>query len=429
MGNNTAVRWLMSELGPLLPAEVTEFPGERLWAVTLEDGTALFLDHDSDRDRLVLSAEVGEPGGDGLERVYEALLVFNNQWPSTGGAALALDVPSGRVLQLFDVAVVNLEPIELLGIVRGFVASLQAWRELFGNPAPMGAAGARGRAQQRAGRGAEGHRWLRQLVDREHGAGTAERLLARVSQQVRLRLHLGDGRRDPALLRRAAAMESRQQMLERAAPLLRGAQELIDSVAPRWCANGIAEDGLPELRAATDAEGNAVPAAEVARRGVIDDFARWLRGKAPRLGRGAYMGSLEAVLASAIAGGLLSKIEVEQMYLYTMYAPDRMRALLDELGYGDARDVEWADEPPRPGDILVVDGRESGGGRAIARHAMIADDAGRGFCHDRPTLLGGLVESGGMVRVELAGLLERAAKSLAAEGLEMRVRYLRAHLR
>jgi hypothetical protein len=428
MVDNTAVRWLMSELGPLLPAEVTELAAESLWTVSLEDGGVLFVDHDVERDRLVLSAEIGEPGGEALHGVYEALLVYNSQWPSTGGAGLALDRPSGRVLLLYDVPVVNLEPIQLLGIARGFLDSLQAWRELFGNPPRMGAKGARDLARERATSLAQGARWIRELVDREHGTGTADRLLARVSQQARLRLNLGGARRDPALLERAQAMESRQQMLERAAPLLEGAEALMTSVAPRWCANAIAEDGLPELRAATDAAGEPAPAAEVAKRGVIDDFARWIRGKAPRLATGAYMGGVEAVLASAIAGGHLSKIEVEQMYLYTMYAPDRMRALLDELGYGEAREVAWREMPARPGDIVVVDGRTSGGGRDIARHVMLADGDGRAYCHDRPAIVG-LAAPGGMARAELAGLLERAEKALAAEGLEMRARYLRAHLR
>jgi hypothetical protein len=125
-----AVGKLFVEIGPLHELDqVSAFDDGESWAVVVA-GQVITLELDALRNRLVLSAEVGQPPAGGLARVYEALLQYNLLWRDTSGVRMALDGPGGQVVQMYDLATDGLDASRLGLVVKDFAAVLAGWREL-----------------------------------------------------------------------------------------------------------------------------------------------------------------------------------------------------------------------------------------------------------------------------------------------------------
>jgi len=140
MASTEQLNALMAETGAILElAQVVGFDAGG-WALGIDEDTTLFVDHEADQDRIVLSCEVAvvRPGAKGS--VHELLLQYNNQWKSTGGMRLALDGPDGSVIQICDLSTTQLDARAFAGAVRVFFDILQGWRDILSrDPASGGA--------------------------------------------------------------------------------------------------------------------------------------------------------------------------------------------------------------------------------------------------------------------------------------------------
>ena len=142
MSSKKHVQALMSEVGPAADlAEVLEFDDQNLW--TLEYGAELLVEavYDETLNRLVLSAEIGQPRGENRSGLYETLLQFNYLWEQTGGVRLALDGTGGNVVQLFELSAVELDLATLLSVLANFVENIDTWRQIIAQPPTETSAG------------------------------------------------------------------------------------------------------------------------------------------------------------------------------------------------------------------------------------------------------------------------------------------------
>src|SRR3954453_10385430 len=110
MTGPSRVQALMREIGPLLELEqVSDFDGEREWALVVDAATVVHADYVEADDRLMLSIELGRPPEASHHRIYELLLLYNHGWPETGGVRMALESPGGTVVQLFETGAADLD--------------------------------------------------------------------------------------------------------------------------------------------------------------------------------------------------------------------------------------------------------------------------------------------------------------------------------
>ena len=123
------IQQLMTEIGPQLElAEVAEFTAEKSWVLVLDDTTIVSATFDESQAKLVFASEVAVPNGPGRHACYERLLVFNNQWASTGGLRFALDMPAGTAVLLFDLPLVSMDLQRLSSCVESFIRQVEVWR-------------------------------------------------------------------------------------------------------------------------------------------------------------------------------------------------------------------------------------------------------------------------------------------------------------
>ena len=126
----TQIRQLMTELGPVLDlAAVAEYEDGNAWSLALDEETEVWIDYDEANGRLILTTEVGAPTEENPYKLYETLLVYNNQWQQTGGVRMALDAPGGAVIQSFELGTEGLDIGKLARVVQNFVDVRQGWRE------------------------------------------------------------------------------------------------------------------------------------------------------------------------------------------------------------------------------------------------------------------------------------------------------------
>lgn len=138
------VRQVMSEVGPLLElAEVSEAEGGTAWALRIDENSVVFAELDEANDRLVLTVDVGMPTEANRGELLETLLAYSGQWMRTGGIRMVLDEPGGRVVQMFDLAAVDLEVTRFAGVLVNFVDIAAGWRKVVSDERPISAAGER----------------------------------------------------------------------------------------------------------------------------------------------------------------------------------------------------------------------------------------------------------------------------------------------
>ena len=145
MTGQSNVQALMRGIGPLLELEqVTEFAGEREWALVVDAATIVHADYVEADDRLMLSMELGQPSAASRHRTYELLLLYNHAWAETGGVRMAPESEGGAVVQLFETGAGDLDLAGLRNLVAGFVELARHWRDGIGRG--IGTAAAEGGA-------------------------------------------------------------------------------------------------------------------------------------------------------------------------------------------------------------------------------------------------------------------------------------------
>jgi hypothetical protein len=131
MATTEQLNALLAETGAILElAEVIGFESENLWTLEVDETTILFVDHEANQHRIVLSGEVVKPHDARKISAYELLLQYNNQWKSTGGLRMALDGPGGSINQICDISTVDLNAHALADMIRVFVDVLRGWRDM-----------------------------------------------------------------------------------------------------------------------------------------------------------------------------------------------------------------------------------------------------------------------------------------------------------
>jgi hypothetical protein len=111
-----------------------------VFEVAGEDGGRIrvLVQDESERHRVLLSADLGEPPPEGAETLFRTMLEANNLFTGTAGATLALDAATGRFrLQKAEI------PDELANDVDGhlvtFIETALDWRRAIEDFRPAGA--------------------------------------------------------------------------------------------------------------------------------------------------------------------------------------------------------------------------------------------------------------------------------------------------
>ena len=89
----------------MLKVELAVVQGTTVFEVAGEDGGRIrvLVQDESERHRVLLSADLGEPPPEGAETLFRTMLEANNLFEGTAGATLALDAATGRFrLQKYD---------------------------------------------------------------------------------------------------------------------------------------------------------------------------------------------------------------------------------------------------------------------------------------------------------------------------------------
>jgi hypothetical protein len=131
-------KMLMSELGSVLPEELTVSPAEEsLWTVRFEDDSALSVQWANTPERLVLSATLGRAQADQQLALYETLLSYNLLWQETGGVRIGMDGPHGELTMVYDFFEDLLPTSTLRTVVLNLANLAHVWRSyVSGNDAP-----------------------------------------------------------------------------------------------------------------------------------------------------------------------------------------------------------------------------------------------------------------------------------------------------
>ena len=133
MSSMEHIHRLMTEIGPVMQIlEIEEFEEEKVWTLLMDEQTLLFADYDEERDRLMLSIELGKPATDNPAALYESLLRYNATWQQTDGVRMGLDADD-VVVQYFDITGSALDISLLQGVLHNLVQLAKHWRTALGS--------------------------------------------------------------------------------------------------------------------------------------------------------------------------------------------------------------------------------------------------------------------------------------------------------
>lgn len=97
------------------------------YAIRFEDQD-IFVEIEADRDRVVLSSEIGTPFQSRIAEVYEAMLSYNLLWRATGGLRMALTGRGGTIVQLVDLAGDEINARQIATIAVNMADLTRIWR-------------------------------------------------------------------------------------------------------------------------------------------------------------------------------------------------------------------------------------------------------------------------------------------------------------
>jgi hypothetical protein len=132
----------MTEIGPLLEVEeVTEYPDQKLWIISIDLDTILFAEYDEASRQLILSADVTEVPSERRTELFDLLLRYNGRWEDTGGLCMSLDKDGQVIQQSAALPAEDLDTQALHTVLMNFLDVLGNWREqiLHKSPARTGA--------------------------------------------------------------------------------------------------------------------------------------------------------------------------------------------------------------------------------------------------------------------------------------------------
>ena len=133
MSKETVSR-VLEEFGTLLGVEGVQLDESGCAALGF-DNVVVNFEVDEDRERLLLSAYLGEPQADRL-KTYELLLDANFCWQGTGGATLSLQRATGGVVLFDAIATPRLDLQALESRLQTFVNTAEVWTAQLAQPAP-----------------------------------------------------------------------------------------------------------------------------------------------------------------------------------------------------------------------------------------------------------------------------------------------------
>lgn len=122
---------ILSEIAVKIDAlELKFYEHTASWTMLMNEEVLLYLDHDPGRDMIVISGDVADPPASARAQRYELLMQYNNQWAETGGIRMALDGPSGTIVQIADIPAAGLKMVDMQTILTGFTETLATWRQM-----------------------------------------------------------------------------------------------------------------------------------------------------------------------------------------------------------------------------------------------------------------------------------------------------------
>ena len=92
------------------------------------DGLEITLEYDAEFDRLMISADLGQPPFDKRLSVYTTMLNYSLLWRDTGGVRMALTA-DGAVVQMADLSGPELTVDLLDTVLRNFAAKARLMRD------------------------------------------------------------------------------------------------------------------------------------------------------------------------------------------------------------------------------------------------------------------------------------------------------------
>lgn len=90
---------IVAVIGRAFGTELAIVQGTTAFEVAGEDGgnrIRVIIQDESEHNRVLLSADLGEPPPEGAERLFRTMLEANHLFSGTAGATLALDASAGR---------------------------------------------------------------------------------------------------------------------------------------------------------------------------------------------------------------------------------------------------------------------------------------------------------------------------------------------
>gem|GEM_PF-5222316 len=94
----------------------------------------MIADFEEINSKLFLSCNVGMPPHGDRSKLYELLLIYNDQWHVTGGSRLSLDAPANNVLFIYDLSMAGLHLGRLVASIQSFGEVACNWRQIISKP-------------------------------------------------------------------------------------------------------------------------------------------------------------------------------------------------------------------------------------------------------------------------------------------------------
>ena len=98
------------------------------WVVTYNDDLDIEFEFNEETNRLVLSADLGEPSDDRRLAVYETLMMYSTMWRDTGGISMGLIGPQGSMAMMADLTAGETTADVLAGVLTNFADKARLWR-------------------------------------------------------------------------------------------------------------------------------------------------------------------------------------------------------------------------------------------------------------------------------------------------------------
>ena len=125
--SGTRARSAFTDLGTALGIDDLQLDENGYAALGFDDLLVNF-ELDEERDRLLLTASLGQPEGN-KQAAYELLMSANYLWQGTGGGTLALEESSGEIILQKPLPIATLDQQALEMAIEIFVDTAELWAQ------------------------------------------------------------------------------------------------------------------------------------------------------------------------------------------------------------------------------------------------------------------------------------------------------------